>query len=416
MRLGEYLPYLSSGTQENDEVDIYFSGGICYSDVFSSNPDDCSENGDEFTMGRENNPDSDSYPTPFQSKLVVNMTDSNSVELNTQFQVGYSIDDNVSTFNSVLAVGGGPLGGTGASIPFMAFGDYWTTVYGEEFPETLLSIIDSTVSSEATEVYNYMVKFQNKSSSVPAGVLALDFSAIDAPDESQNYMSFMVNTAADDSVDPVYEALGEIEGYGGDDANIAGVQFSSPGNDYAEYILKRDPKEELKPGDVVGVFAGRLSLQTQGADHVMVISSSPIIVGNYPGEDVKHLYGLAAFLGQVKVRVVGDVNHGDILVASMLDNGTAVGISEDQLKPEHMPYILGQAWEATTKENNNMVNAVIGLPFNTMIINKYIDTFSTEIENEKLENQDLEQLFQQQLQQQQQLIDVLKKSLTSLDG
>ncbi len=75
------------------------------------------------------------------------------------------------------------------------------------------------------------------------------------------------------------------------------LQFSSPGRDYAEYMLKKDPNQDMRPGDVVGVYGGELSFDTDGADAIMVISSAPIIVGNFPGDDVKHLYELIAFLG-----------------------------------------------------------------------------------------------------------------------
>ena len=193
------------------------------------------------------------------------------------------------------------------------------------------------------------------------------------------------------------------------------MQFSSPGNDYAEYIIKRDPTEEMNPGDVVGVFGGELSLQTEGADHIMVLSSSPIIVGNFPGEDVKHLYGLAAFLGQVKVRVVGVVEKGDILVASLDGDGHAFGVSLNDLLPEHMAYIIGEAWEDSDGSNSNLVNAVIGMPFNTMIINRYIRQLSDQLTEENKANKELEVQIKQQLDYQQQLIETLKHSLSSLE-
>ncbi|MCB0785516.1 MAG: hypothetical protein KDC02_15090, partial [Flavobacteriales bacterium] len=63
----------------------------------------------------------------------------------------------------------------------------------------------------------------------------------------------------------------------------------------------------FSPGDVVGVHGGRISRRTEGAQHVLAISSRPIVLGNMPEEGLEHLYERVGFLGQVPVKVAGPV-------------------------------------------------------------------------------------------------------------
>ena len=115
-------------------------------------------------------------------------------------------------------------------------------------------------------------------------IVALNLASSGTSSDTNDLVGFYINTGSDTA--PNYKSVGAIEGSAG---TLGGIQFSSPSKDYAEYMLKKDPKEELKPGDVVGVFGGLLSKETKGADNIMVISSSPIIIGNFPGDKLLHL-------------------------------------------------------------------------------------------------------------------------------
>jgi hypothetical protein len=149
--------------------------------------------------------------------------------------------------------------------------------------------------------------------------------------------------------------LGAIERDG-----VGGVQFASPEADYAEYLPKRG-KEVLQPGDVVGIFDGQVSLKTSGARSVRIMSSRPIVAGNFPGEDQLNSFGLVAFMGQVSVRVRGPVRAGDYLIPSGRQDGTAVAIvASSVVQPEQ---IIGQAWESSTATGESRVKAVVGLSF-----------------------------------------------------
>ena len=238
-------------------------------------------------------------------------------------------------------------------------------------------------------------------------ILALNY-PITAISESTNFISFFFGNTLMDQV-----SLGEIEGLESSvSGQVNGIQFSSPGRDYAEYMLKKDPNQDMRPGDVVGVYGGELSFDTDGADAIMVISSAPIIVGNFPGDDVKHLYELIAFLGQVPVKVSGDVNPGDILIASGKEDGTAIAIHEDNLLPNHLPFIIGRAWEGYSGDDTAYINTLIGFSFNADIINRYIDKAAKTLSNEVESTKELEIQLKLQLKQQQDLIKRLEKALT----
>jgi hypothetical protein len=262
----------------------------------------------------------------------------------------------------------------------------------------------------AVDTNNYLAEFETKSDEI----LALHFSTqgIESQEDELDFVGFF--SGGSDDLDVV--SLGQIEGVGdGEASKRVGIQFSSPAKDYAEYMIKKDPNEKMKAGDIVGVFGGEISLQTQGADTLMVISSAPVIIGNYPGDDVKHLYEIVAFLGQVPVKVIGNVSLGDILIPSGKSDGSAIAISEDKLAKEQLPLIIGRAWEAYTGSDLAYVNTLIGFSFNVDIINRFIEKAHQNVQDEYNSNTELKQTLDEHLQQQQELIDRLEKTLTILE-
>ncbi len=140
-----------------------------------------------------------------------------------------------------------------------------------------------------------------------------------------------------------------------------GVTYGSKGADYAEYLERANPKEDLNWAEVVGVRGGRISRDTQGAEQIMVISRAPIVLGNQPSGDASN-YEKVAFMGQVPVLVRGPVNAGDYLIASGLNDGSAVAVGESQLTTEHLSRLVGRAWEgARSGSPLNLVNTAIGI-------------------------------------------------------
>ncbi|MCX5692027.1 MAG: hypothetical protein NTV94_19895, partial [Planctomycetota bacterium] len=140
-----------------------------------------------------------------------------------------------------------------------------------------------------------------------------------------------------------------------------GVTYGSKGADYAEYLERSNAKEDLNWAEVVGVRGGRISRDTNGAEQILVVSRAPIVLGNHPTGDASN-YEKVAFMGQVPVLVRGQVSAGDYLVASGLNDGSAMAVSESQLTTEHLSRLVGRAWEGS-KGNSplNLINTAIGI-------------------------------------------------------
>ena len=142
---------------------------------------------------------------------------------------------------------------------------------------------------------------------------------------------------------------------------VTANNFQSQSGDFAEYLPRLNADEHIVSGDLVGVFGGKVSRQTAGAERVMVVSDQAVVTGNVPSEDNAHLYETVGFIGQVRTHVRGIVEAGDYIIASGEADGTGVAVHPHDLKAEHLPMILGRAWEAKETEDVARVNVSIGL-------------------------------------------------------
>ncbi len=138
-----------------------------------------------------------------------------------------------------------------------------------------------------------------------------------------------------------------------------GVTYATGSGDYAEWLLRENLTELYMPGQIVGVRGGKISLQTDEAEDILIISTAPAILGNQP-ENVED-YEQVAFLGQVPVRVLGSVNVGDYILPSGDNDGYGIAISPDEIRLEEIASIVAVAWEDGASDLVNFVNASIGL-------------------------------------------------------
>jgi hypothetical protein len=199
-------------------------------------------------------------------------------------------------------------------------------------------------------IENHVAIIENTSFATDLGpdVLAIKTSAIN-PTAFTNLISFFQGNNA---------AIGRIEGNG-----AGGVAYVTTGGDYAEALPRLDPGEHIEKGDIVGVFAGKVSKRTTGAQHVLVVSSRPAVVGNLPPEEQEAGYEKVAFLGQVQVRVRGPVQAGDFILASGKDDGTGVAVAPERIRPDQLERIVGRAWQSSDGQGVKRINAAVGLPF-----------------------------------------------------
>jgi hypothetical protein len=209
--------------------------------------------------------------------------------------------------------------------------------------------VTGSVSGTAT-LQNHVAAITNTSAAGSADVLALRIGEIGTLSAANNFITFF---------NAIGESQGAIQGNG-----AAGVALGGPGADYAEWLEKVDPREEVGPGQVVGLRDSRVGLDTTGAERVMVISTAPIVVGNDPGEDQRHRFARVAFVGQAEVAISGSAQAGDLLVDSGRSDGRAVALPAAEVSVDELPRILGRVLEPGTPgvTPDARVRALVGLP------------------------------------------------------
>lgn len=187
-------------------------------------------------------------------------------------------------------------------------------------------------------------------------------------DEIEDLMCWSLENDVGDflTLDPVGLATAALKVAAAQVCKDEGVTYGSRGADYAEWLAKLDPNEHLQFGQIVGIFGGKVSLKTDGADHIMAVSANPVVVGNTPPEADEDQYIKVSFMGQVPVVVHGQVAIGDYIIPSGQEDGTAVAVSPDAIELEHLPKILGRAWSESQNNVYSLINVVIGVRSNEM--------------------------------------------------
>ena len=216
---------------------------------------------------------------------------------------------------------------------------------GTTAPSNRLHVVGS-FNSTATPM-NHIALIENSSTGTSPDVLALKIGRATNPDSSNNFITFF---KGDDT------SAGAIQGNGN-----GGVVLAGPGADYAEWLPRLDPNEKIAPGDVVGVFNGRVSKLTNGASQVMVASTGAIVAGNDPGSKARATHSLVAFIGQAMVRVVGPVQAGDFIVPSGNADGFGRAVAPNQITDKEFEQVLGQAWESSSISQPKQLRVVVGL-------------------------------------------------------
>lgn len=221
--------------------------------------------------------------------------------------------------------------------------------------------VQASISADAGSPANHVAFLDNVSTGSSADVLALRV-GIAKPTAGSNYVTCIAAGTA----------IGAIEGNGS-----GGIRLNTTGADYAEYLPKLDPSEIFEAGDIVGVFAGRISRKTTGADHILVVSTAAIVLGNRPSSNDTSGYEEVAMLGQVPAKVYGAVNPGDIIISDCenpaIPAGCGIAISPDRFELKHLGNVVGVAWNGLDTEvgtssmsESRLVNISIGLPMNRL--------------------------------------------------
>lgn len=134
-----------------------------------------------------------------------------------------------------------------------------------------------------------------------------------------------------------------------------------------------------------------MSLATDDADQVMVVSTQPVVLGNDPGPEssAREGYEKVAFVGQTPTTVRGPVETGDLVVPSGENDGIARAVT-----PEDGP-IIGQAWEGDNTDGISEVVVAVGIDDPSVVgaaveaDRERIDRLEAENERLRAENEQL---------------------------
>ncbi len=251
--------------------------------------------------------------------------------------------------------------------------------------------------------------------------LALGITGSDAnKDDHAYFMSFLVPTTNSDVSNTVsgmtFTGAKKLQGGISLRANDTwtalsprpAVRYVSGAADYAEYIPKANPSATMNPGEVVGIKDGKVSYDTAHADQIMVLSYSPIVVGNWPGRDASKL-ALVSFLGQVQVTVTGVVATGDYILASGKSDGTAIAMSAAAIPTSFYDRIVGRALSSAIKDGK--VHTLIGFPYATQLKAEKLSQI-TKIQDQltmlKATNTELKEMYVKKLDERQKWIESLR--------
>jgi hypothetical protein len=203
---------------------------------------------------------------------------------------------------------------------------------GNNTPLTRIHVQDEKNGFTTSSIDSHVAVFENTlSTSKRAPVLALKIGTTETPSIYSNYITFF---------DGNDSAIGAIQGNGS-----GGIELNSGSADFAEYLPKINRKEIFKPYEVVGIIGGKVTKNTEKADLVSVITNNSIVTGNNPGKDRLEYFTKVSFMGQVPVKVKGEVNEGDYILPSGNNDGIAIGKSPEEIEKNSIHKVIGVAWE-----------------------------------------------------------------------
>lgn len=159
-----------------------------------------------------------------------------------------------------------------------------------------------------------------------------------------------------------------------------GVYYATGAGDYAEWLERQEGERNLMFGEIAGVAGGKVSLNTDDADHFMVVSMRPAVLSNQPAAGQEHRFEKIAFMGQVPVRVVGPVAVGDYILPSGNNDGYGIAVHPKKMKSGDFARIVGVAWEASTGEHPfQFINTAVGI--NARELSHKADVLQRRVEN-----------------------------------
>lgn len=145
------------------------------------------------------------------------------------------------------------------------------------------------------------------------------------------------------------------------DILTVGISYESGSGDYAEWLQKADLGEGFTPGDIVAVNGGMISKNTINAEKLMAVSTCPVVLGNMPEKNEEYKYEKVAFMGQIPVKVRGEVHSGDFIIPSGLNDGIGIAVEPELMTIEELDKVVGRAWTESSDRYVKMINVLVGI-------------------------------------------------------
>jgi hypothetical protein len=234
----------------------------------------------------------------------------------------------------------------------------WGRIRGQTYPEW---VADDAEDNFKFATRNYNLKIAELSQAI-AGLTAQAAGAAATGAGAAEAVSITLDATALGSELAYFTTI--YSTYVSQGALYQGVQYSSGAADFAEYIEREPGTRKFFAGEIVGIKNGKASLTTEGADHILAVSSLPIALGNRPNESEADQFEKIAFMGQVLVRVTGAVNIGDYILPTGNNDGLAVAVAPDKMRAADYGNIIGIAWSASNPKiptPYQLINVAVGI-------------------------------------------------------
>ena len=203
---------------------------------------------------------------------------------------------------------------------------------GADLPTNHLHVRGS-IDESANDLTAHVALIENVSGGTSADVLALRVAG--TAGEGHNFITFFDGSGPIGRIEKSTTAFNPA-------AAGTHLRLISGGADFAECLPRRDAATPIGAGRIVGVRGGKVSLDTEGADALMVTTDRAVVVGNAIRD--AEASETVAFVGQVQVEVEGPVASGDFILPSDRGDGTGRAVAPDRLAPADAGRVVGRAW------------------------------------------------------------------------
>ena len=177
-----------------------------------------------------------------------------------------------------------------------------------------------------------------------------------------NNISKLIADNVQDAIDELYKTKLDLAG-----GTLTGDLFATTirankiygavWNDYAEWFEKENVKDKFEVGDICSWYKNGVILSPPNDINVVGVVSNTYghILGGNPLADMEENHKNfvpIGLVGRVKVKVIGEVNRGDLIVSA----GSGIGQVNNEASIGH---VIGKALESSNDKNVKLITVLI---------------------------------------------------------